>query len=99
MAEVIEVEDKEWLMNTARGDIEGYVVGRKEKITLKWVRGHLNWLMRWDLTSADIRCVISQVEQDSISSFERSLRFQYLAPERRRRLETLVANLQKARMM
>ena len=93
------MEDKEWLMNTARGDIEGYVVGRKVKITLKWVRGHLSWLMRWGLTGADIRSAISQVEQDSISSFEKSPRFQHLAPERRRRLETLVANLQKARMM
>jgi len=93
------LEDKEWLRNTAVGDIEGYVVGRKEKITLKWISAHLRWLMRWGLTSADIRGAILQVEKDSISSFEKSPTFQHLAPERRRRLETLVANLEKARII
>ena len=57
-------EIKEWVRKVAEGDIAKYTRGLS-KITLKWVIGHLKFLISWGLSKDDVEEILRKIRENS----------------------------------
>lgn len=57
-------EIKEWVRKVAEGDIVEYTRGLS-KITLKWVIGHLKFLISWALSKDDVEEILRKIKENS----------------------------------
>jgi hypothetical protein len=58
------LEIKEWVKKVAEGDIAEYARASR-KITLKWVIGHLKFLISWGLTEEDVEEILKKIRENS----------------------------------
>lgn len=57
------LEMKEWVKKVAEGDIVEYARGLR-KITLRWVIGHLKFLVSWGLSEANIEEILRGIKEN-----------------------------------